>query len=201
MAAEGRVGQSGSSTFTAYRNGSRLGFHQIDISGSNGRLVVDIEIAFDVKLAFIPLYRYRHRNREVWEEGKLVSLDTETDDNGTAFNVKAAREGGRLRVDGSEGPLDLPGDTPTTSYWNEDVIERGEWIDTQSGRLARSAVTKKPSEPILADGRTLDATRYDLDGDITCSLWYANGRWSRLLFVGEDGSEIEYTIEAPQKAG
>ena len=195
------LGKGGPTTFTAYRNGSRLGFHRIDFSKDEDRLVANIEIVFDVKLVFIPVYRYRHRNREVWHAGKLISLETETDDNGTAYAVSAARQGERILVDGSEGRLELPGDTLTTSYWNETSIERGQWIDTQSGKLARSAVIKKPPEPVLVEGRDLEATRYDLDGDITCSLWYADGRWVKLHFVTEDGSEIEYAIDAPQQAG
>ncbi|MGI9501826.1 MAG: DUF6134 family protein [Geminicoccaceae bacterium] len=194
-------GEGSPTVFTAYRNGSRLGFHRIDYSKDEDRLIADIEIAFDVKLAFIPVYRYRHRNREVWQAGQLISLETETDDNGEDHKVSAVRKEGRILVDGSEGRLDLPGDSQTTSYWNEASIERGQWIDTQSGKLVRSAVTKKPPEPVLVEGRNLEATRYDLDGDITCNLWYTDGRWVKLLFVTEDGSEIEYTIDASQQAG
>lgn len=198
---EGQAGDRGALMFNAYRNDSYLGYHRLNFSGSNERLVVDIEIAFDVKIAFIPFYRYRHKNREVWEKGKLMSLDTETDDNGTDFKVKAIRAGDRLLVDGADGRLDLPGDSPTTSYWNEQSIERGAWIDTQSGRLARSTVTKNPEEPVLIEGQSLQATRYDLDGDITCSLWYAKGRWAKLLFIGEDGSKIAYAIEEARANG
>lgn len=192
---------SGSLNFTAYRNGSRLGFHRLGFSGFDERLVVDIEIAFDVKLAFIPLYRYRHTNREVWEEGRLVSMDSETDDNGETFQVRARKKGDRLMVDGSSGRLDLPGDTLTTSYWNEAAMTSGAWLGTQEGELARSEVTKKPVEQVLVEGRSIEATPYDLVGDITCMLWYADGRWVKLRFVGEDESVIDYTLEAPQQNG
>lgn len=181
--------------FTAYRNGSFLGSHQINFSTLERRLVVDIKIAFDVKLAFIPLYSYRHTNREVWENGRLLSLDTETDDNGEAFNVKAQRVGDRLLVNGSSGKLDLPGDTLTTSYWNEDAVTAGMWLDTQAGNLVRSTVTRRNPETIEVEGRSVDAVPYDLEGDITCSLWYAQGRWVGLAFLGEDGSTIDYVLE------
>ena len=187
--------------FTAFRNGSRLGFHHVDFSRLGEQLVVDIEIAFDVKLAFIPFYRYRHRNREIWEDGNLVSLTSQTDDNGEDYQVTARMEGDRLTVDGADGQLSLPRDTPTTSYWNEAAILRGAWIDTQRGQLVRSEVTSKPAEPVGVAGKTLEAKRYDLAGDITCSLWYANGRWVKLVFLGEDGSDIEYAIDAPQQNG
>jgi len=184
--------------FAAYRNGDYLGLHRVDFSGSEERLVVDIEIAFDVKLAFIPLYRYRHKNRELWERGRLISLDSETDDNGDSFRVKARADGDRLIVDGSGGRLDLPGNTQTTSYWNEDAMTKGEWLGTQEGQIARSIVTKKPAERVQIKGQAQMANRYDLDGDLTCSLWYADGRWAKLLFFADDGSEIAYAIETPK---
>jgi hypothetical protein len=186
-------------TFTAYRNGSLLGTHKIDFSRTDERLVVDIEITFDVKLAFIPLYRYRHKNREVWEGGKLLSLDTETDDNGTALSVKAEQVGGRILVDGSGGKLDLPIDTLTTSYWNEAAATAGEWLDTQAGNLVRSTVTKGQPESVTVEGQSLQAVPYDLEGDITCKLWYADGRWVKLAFTGEDGSMIDYALEKPDE--
>ncbi|MGI9421105.1 MAG: DUF6134 family protein [Geminicoccaceae bacterium] len=187
--------------FTAYRNGSRLGFHRIDFVEDEGRLSVDIEIAFDVKLAFIPLYRYRHRNREIWEGSQLVSMSTETDDNGTAFKVDVTRSSNRLLVQGADGRLELPGETLTTSYWNEAAMASGEWLDTQAGRLVRSEVTKKPAEVVQVEDSKVEATPYDLAGDITCTLWYADRRWVKLRFVGEDGSVIDYTLETSQQNG
>ena len=70
-------GPKGPLMFNAYRNGSPLGFHRIDFSEADERLIVDIEIVFDVKLAFIPVYRYRHRNREVWEGWQAGLADVE----------------------------------------------------------------------------------------------------------------------------
>ncbi|MGI9499420.1 MAG: DUF6134 family protein [Geminicoccaceae bacterium] len=181
--------------FIAYRNGSRLGFHRIDFSEDGERLTVDIEIAFDVKLAFIPLYRYRHRNYEVWEDGRLVSLKSETDDNGDAFKVRVNRQGDRLMVDGVDGKLEVPGNTLSTSYWNEAAMNSGVWLDTQEGKLVRSEVTKKSAEPVMVGGASVAAMPYELVGDISCTLWYHDGRWVKLRFIGEDDSVIEYTLE------
>ena len=187
--------------FTAYRNGSWLGSHRLDFVDDAGRLTVDIEIAFDVKLAFIPLYSYRHRNREIWEDGRLVSMSTETDDNGTDYKVEVVRDGDRLLVDGVDGRLEVPGETQTTSYWNESALKAGVWLDTQRGKLARSEVTKKPMELVRVEGSDVEATPYDLVGDITCTLWYRDGRWVKLRFIGEDESVIDYTLEPPGQSG
>lgn len=188
--------------FTAYRNDSWFGAHKVTFAEeADARLTVEIEIAFDYKLAFVPLYRYRHRNREVWQDGRLIELDTETDDNGTPFRVLAKASGDRLLVDGSGGKLDLPGTAFTTSYWNEATIERGEWLDTQNGKLVRSKVSVGEPEPVLVAGNRIDARPYQLEGDINCTLWYQDGRWVKLRFIASDESVIDYVIEPRDQNG
>lgn len=181
--------------FTAYRNGDWFGHHKVAYGEKDGQLIVDIEISFDYKLAFIPLYRYRHRNRETWADGKLIEIASETDDNGTAYRVIGQASGDRLLIDGSGGKLDLPGDTAPTSYWNEETIERGEWLDTQNGKLVRSEVTPKETDPVLVGGVPIKANAYDLKGDINCTLWYHEQRWVALRFIASDDSVIDYRIE------
>ena len=187
--------------FTAFRNGSRFGYHNVSFVENEGRLRVDIEISFDYKLAFIPLYRYRHRNREIWADGRLIEIATETDDNGTDYRVEGRAENDRLLVDGSAGKLDLPGNTVPTSYWNEDAVKRGAWLDTQNGKLVRSNVTPKEAAPFSVEGEPVEARAYELEGDITCTLWYHQNRWVGLRFIASDESVIEYTIEPAGQNG
>jgi hypothetical protein len=83
-----------------------------------------------------------------------------------------------------------------SSYWHERTIQRGQWLDTQSGRLARSTVERLGAEPIEAAGRSVTATRYRLRGDIECELWYHESQWRKLRFDASDGSIIEYGLES-----
>lgn len=178
--------------FQALRNGTPIGTHKLRFSGDGERLTVDIEIAFSVKFAFFTLYSYHHTNRETWQGGRLVAIETRTDDNGDRFRVSGRAVGDQLEIDGSSGRLTLPGDTVPSSYWNEAMATRGAWLDTQAGRLARSAVKPQPEEMVRVGRAEVPARRYALVGDITCDLWYHDGEWVKLLFVGEDGSAIDY---------
>ena len=182
--------------FTVFRNDDRIGHHRVRLRTEGERTIAEIEIDFVVTFAFIPVYRYRHRNREVWAQGRLVELDSETNDDGTAYRVSARARGGELQVEGSAGPLVLPGDTMSTSYWQASTVRRDAWLNTQDGKVARSAVEALPAEAILAGGRTVDAERYRLSGDIDCDIWYHDGRWSKLRFAASDGSIIDYVLEA-----
>ena len=97
-------------------------------------------------------------------------------------------------VESSSGKRALPRDTLPTSYWNEGMLTRGAWLDSQSGELVRSEVEALPAEPIVAAGSTVEANRYRLVGAIDCELWYDQGRWSKLRFVAADDSIIDYLL-------
>lgn len=62
-------------------------------------------------------YTYTAEARELWKDGRLVSLKTSTNDNGKRFEVAALAEGKslRLRVNNQDRPI-RP-DVWTTSFW------------------------------------------------------------------------------------
>ena len=95
-------------------------------------------------------------------------------------------------VTSSAGRLELPGDTVSTSYWNEAMLAGGAWLDTQSGQLVQSQVEVHPPEQIQARNQIVMAKRYVLNGDIDCELWYHQGHWVKLRFEASDGSIIDY---------
>lgn len=190
-AARAAVPDAGRIDFEVLRNGDPIGHHRLAFDEEDGRLHVDIEIQLDVTFTVITLYRYRHRNHEVWDGERLVSLETRTDDNGEEYRVSAQAKGERLIVDGSAGRLELPGDTLPTSYWHEGMVQHSEWLDTQRGALLRSDVEPGGVETIRARGEQIEATRYSLRGDLACDLWYRDGHWEKLRFQ-ISGSTIDY---------
>lgn len=195
------VPADGETRFLAYRNGSRFGTHVLKFRNEGEDLRVRVEIDFSVGIGPLKLFRYTHRNDELWRGGRLMSLESTTNDDGDEYWVKARADGDVLRVDGSSGQLELPGDTLSTSYWHARTVGREQWLDSQKGRLMRAQVSDKGTEEISAGGAVIEAARYGLDGDITCDLWYRDDRWVKLLFTVQD-SEIEYRLEArPKTAG
>jgi hypothetical protein len=185
--------------FEVHREGSPIGHHHLRLHiATDGSTAVEIDIDLAVKFGFLTLYRYTHRNRELWDGEQLLTLDSTTDDNGERHQVAVRREGATLWLDAGRGREAIPGDVQTTSYWDRRMVLAGEWLDTQNGRLVRSAVTPAGSETIRAGGRLVRADRFDLNGDLTLSIWYAGPVWVRLAFQAQaDGSRIEYHLRTP----
>ena len=90
----------------------------------------------DFKFGPIPLFRYRHDNREVWRDGTLLSLKSKTDNNGEGCAFADLRlENGRYVGSGSRYEDNLEAPLLSTSYFNPNFIRQKAFVSSQDGRL------------------------------------------------------------------
>lgn len=183
--------------FAVAREGAPLGVVMERFSRDRGDAIAEVFIDFKVDFAVLTLYRYEHRSRERWRGGRLVALDTVTNDDGTAQKVAARAEGNGLAVAGMEGALTAPGDILPSSYWHPRFVEQRRMLDSQLGRIREFAVTPVGPETVTALGQPTPCTRYAMRGDIDLDFWYDARRvWQKMTFtIG--GGFIEYTRVAP----
>lgn len=172
--------------FSVVRDGTPIGTHRIDIARTGSEIRVEVAIDLLVKIAFVPVYRYTHRNREIWRDGRLQSIDTTTDDNGTPLFVRGRVAGNGVRVESSSGTFVAPADVIPTSYWARETVARDRLLDSQNGRLLAVSVV-----PETAAGGG-PGTKYRVTGDLAIELWYdARDRLRRLAFDLR-GARFEY---------
>lgn len=180
--------------FDVARGGSSIGEHRLRFSRDGNRLTVDIAIDLEVKVAFVPVYTYTHRNTEVWEDDKLVSMNSRTNDNGQDLRVSVQRTAEGLQVDGVEGRITAPADILTTSYWRYDTVNQTRLLDTQRGIIREVACEPVGQETVTAAGVSVPARHYRMTGDLKADLWYSQAnQWVKLAFEVR-GSEIRYTL-------
>jgi len=189
MEPQGRV------LFSVMRDGSRIGEHELRFKQSGPELEVDIAIELVVKVVFVTAYRYEHHNRERWRDGRLMGFTSRTNDNGERHRVRADRQDDIIRVEGSDGVIEAPGDTLPTTYWKRRMVQDERWIDTQHGRIVESRVEPRGEETVGLPRGKGEAARYALRGDLDLDLWYRGEGWVSLAFEAEDGSRITYRLE------
>ena len=183
------VPEAGRMEFDILREGSSIGRHSLWFRRDGPLLRVDIDIEIDIYLAFFRVFSYRHRNSEVWKADRLVSLETETDDDGEPYRVSAWAVPDGLRVEGSGGDYLAPAGTIPTSYWNMRTVRQSLLLDTQRGGLLDVRVATLGQER-LTSGQA--ARRYQVSGDLDLELWYSPaGEWLKIAFEAR-GAEISY---------
>ncbi len=177
--------------FQVYRDGARLGHHKILFRREAEDLHVEIDIQLEVKLLFLTVFSYSHRNYEVWRDGRLVAIDTETDDDGTTYWMRGRSTTDGLVVDGSGGRFLAPADVMPTSYWNPKTVEMSRLLDTQHGRLIEVEIAPAGVESVAFAGQPVEARRYSMTGDLTLDLWYTQqGDWAKTSFEARGASVV-----------
>lgn len=178
LAAPAIAAAKASRTFRILRDGSDIGTHSLEaVSGANG-FEIAIDIRIKVKVLGITAYRYEMDNREVWQGGQVVSVDSTVNDDGTKDFAMAKREGDGLVLAGSKFSGKAPGIAATTSYFTTDFLKRQPWISTQTATPLRISVGP--------EGRV---RWFKTSGELETSLGYdASGEWTGCEF--DAGGEI-----------
>lgn len=178
--------------FLIRRAGDDIGRHsiRIDHDGRETRVEVDIEIT--VKLLFITAYRYRHRNTELWRDGRLVSIDTRTDNDGDTLFVRGRATADGFAVTHSAGAYLAPADVVPTSYWHPETTRQTRMLNTQNGRLITMEISERGAADVVdIGGNRVRATRYDIDGELDVDLFYdAAGRLASIAFYPPDSDTL-----------
>jgi hypothetical protein len=181
--------------FSILHEGDKIGRHTVSYRRDGDVLHVDIAIDIEMRVLFIPIFKYRHRNSEVWRGGRLISMKTETDDNGTEYWVMARATDTGLVVETDDTSFIAPADIMPTSYWSKNIVDTSVLLDTQHGRLVEVSISPENLQHVATAKGTVEAKRFNILGDLSLSLWYTPaGRWVKTSFSVR-GVEIEYQLQ------
>jgi hypothetical protein len=180
--------------FHIIRKGSTIGEQTLTFERSDNTLTVSI--AADIVVGFGPIafFRYKHRSTVHWENEQVISVDAQTNDDGTPDHMTARRDESGLVVEGTKAsryvapPNSLPG-----THWNKAMLA-APFINTQDGRLMSPTVKLVGMEKVEVTGGSVEAQHYTMRGDADLDT-FLTPSWVGLRFTGKDGSEIRYVRE------
>lgn len=180
---------------------SPIGMHSVAFEQRGDETHVFVTIAFDVGVAFITLYEYEHRNHEVWRDGRLIRIETETNDDGDRYTLTGEATAEGFRFIGSEGEGLAPAGVAPTSYWSRALLEAPAFLDTQKGRLLDLTVAPQGRGAVAAlNGDEIAACAYSITGDLDLTVWYDDAdRWVKMAF-SLNGNDFDYEILRPAQA-
>ena len=110
-----------------YRD-DRIGTHTVPYSSATSETRVDTEIHLLVKVAFLTVFAFSHLSRGTWRAGQLLSLNSETVEDGVTLHVDGAATPHGFRVVSEGGPFIADAATLTSnSLWTRAVLEQATW--------------------------------------------------------------------------
>lgn len=189
------AGTAGEWNFTVLLEGDPIGRQTFRVADEGPRRRVSIEASMDVKILFLTVYSYRHKNVEAWEDGCLASIESDTDDNGTRFKVRGKREGDAFAVDTGKAHVTLPACVRSFAYWDPEMLRHTSLLNSQTGEYEAVQLREVGEEVVVYRGGQQRARRVALEGpDLRIDLWYssADKDWLALESKSKNGRIIRY---------
>ena len=178
-------------SFQVMADGMTIGHHRIRFRQEGRDLHALIQVDLAVSLGPLTLFSLRHRSHEIWREGRLIALETTTDDDGEDFWVSGRATPQGFWIESNRGSHLAPPEAMPASYWHRGSLDSPTLIDTQDGTVIANRTEFLAREPLLRDGRWIETLRYRRHDDYGLELWYdAEGVLSQTRFTAR-GSEIE----------
>jgi hypothetical protein len=152
-----------------------VGIYTNTIRREGDAIVVRNRTDIAVKFFSMTMYYLVAKSTAVWEDGRLVRFDSDTDDDGRVFKVRARREGGRLAIEGALGRSVVPGGIYPHNPWSMGIRSAGAIMSPKSGRLFPAKVSNPRHEEIAHAGETRRTTTFQIDTDRRTWVWYDEG--------------------------
>jgi hypothetical protein len=182
--------------FRAMHRGTEVGEHRVGFRSDGDRLVVTTHIDITVKILFFTAFRFSHDAVEVWQAGRLVSVESTTDDNGTRLAVTGAAVGDGFRITGVDGPfLAAPQLLTTNTLWDRRLLRESRMIDIQHGGVVGLVVKPLGEEQVATPRGPVTARRYRIiTPNYAGSVFFdGDARWVKGL-MERNGEILEYAL-------
>ena len=127
-------------------------------------LILHSILDINVKVLFIPAYKFFQETKEIWHDGNFISIDGFTDfEDDREYKIDGKDEDGIFRVTGMDGLLELDKNIIPLNYWNKKMLLEKEVFDTQKGIVRKISVTKLENEIIKIDNKEISTEKYTLN--------------------------------------
>jgi hypothetical protein len=193
--------------FEVLLDGKPIGTHEFRITDGGTTRIVETNASFDVRILFVPVFSYQHSNTEIWQNGCLKRISSETDSNGTPYRVTLNRADDGYRIitldDSVVHPIDC---MMTFAYWDREFLQQPWLLNSQTGELIDVEI-----ETLGTDTPDWLPVQTPLEGyrivaepeDVDIRVFYdrEDGRWVALESLLESGRVMRYLpTRTPQPA-
>ena len=164
--------------FSITVDGKPSGFAQYTISRqADGSFNVSTQAAVRTQV-FLGKYEFTAQTTEMWKEGRLVTLNAKTNDNGKKIEVRASTMGSSLRVQvNNQADRPAPPDVWTNSFWKlADTKYHNKEIpvlEEDTGKLFTGRLLYIGTESLTVANQKQDCYHFRLTGGASpVDLWF-----------------------------
>jgi hypothetical protein len=163
--------------FTTYIDGKQAGDYQMTIvSQQDGSVTMTGRASIDIRVLVVGRYRYTYNGTETWKDGRLVSFQSSSNDNGKEFQVSAAADADGLHVTVNGRPHVARAEAWLTTYWRlPDRKLRSQplaLLEADTGQDLAGNLEYVGLEEVSVAGQKVRCNHFRLTGGVHADLWY-----------------------------
>ena len=189
--------------FDIFRNNKHIGKHIFSFKISDGKLLVDSEINFEIKKFGIVLYKYHVKGTEVYKDGKLIKFNSKTNQNGKNKYVNLIFKDNEYIIDGSSYKGKAPTDFMLGTWWNHSIMKASAQISAVSGRIIKQKVTFLGKETVKFEEKNYNALHFNFSSTdkkldkgkkLNTDVWYDEQTLNWIKASFEKKGKWEYKL-------
>ncbi|MBS8275074.1 hypothetical protein DYI21_15895 [Thalassospira tepidiphila] len=178
--------------FRVLKDGEPIGYETVEITPTATGQTVTVKTLTNVQVLFLK-FHYDHQRTEQWQGGKLVSVETTTNDDGTHYTWQASYDADCYMLSGKGvGKRDACDAAWPLTLWQENVTGKTNLYSVINAEPYVVRTDKVGKEPVLIEAGETPATRYTMSGDVERDLWYGtDGKLLKTSFKRK-GYDIDF---------
>ena len=191
------IASTGAATmnFAVMRNGAQIGTNSVSFDRSANGTTVQTVTHVSVGLGFITFYHFDQTETEQWTDGRLVALNSTTDDNGTVHHASATVRDGKIEVRADNQVKELAPTTIPLNLWNVALVDQKMVLDPEHGSIEPVKVIDRGEENVAVQGKTRRTHHYQIVTTFPQDVWYDDKNdLVQVELKGRDGSTIRYRL-------
>jgi len=181
--------------FDVFLDNNKIGYHHWTFEGKPNDFTVLSQASYQVKVFYIPVYRYEHEARERWQSGCLTQLDSTTNEDGDKFRVDADYAQGELSTKTHAGEQQIRTSRIWSfAYWDADMLKRSQLLNAQDGQLEKVTIESLGKRSLTVDSKRVSVDAWRLRSDrLDMTLYYdQNKLWHGLDAALKNGRTLRY---------
>ena len=158
----------------------------------NENLILHSILDIEVKVLFIPAYKFFQETKETWNNGNFIAIDGFTDfEDDREYKVDGKDQNGVFVATGMDGLIEMDENIVPLNYWNKKMLKENEVFDTQKGIVREISVEKLKNEKIKINKSQFETEKFIFNASVNpkdlgpfpeYTLWYHNDELLKMEF-------------------
>jgi len=173
-----------------------IGTYTNTVSQNGNTAEVRTDLHVSVKMIGIPLFHQDATRDEQWQNQRLVSFRSTTDDNGTNINVTGKADGGSFLINSSAiGTTTAPAQVHPSNPWAPFVLKTDMMMSSKTGKVSPVVVKDTGEVTATFDGRTMRVHQWFIDDDKHQVVWIDDRGVVVAFQTQEEGKPINFVLK------